>query len=100
MVETSVEENNFVPKEFMLYQNYPNPFNPETLIKFTVPKKSFVSLIVYDILGKEVARLINEELIPGEYNVEFNAASLSTGIYIYRLITDNNIFKKKMLFIK
>jgi hypothetical protein len=79
--------------EFKLEQNYPNPFNPSTKIKFTIPsviasrtkQSQIVSLKVYDILGKEVATLVNEQLSPGEYTVEFNASALTSGVYFYQL---------------
>lgn len=86
-----VEVNVDVPDKFSLEQNYPNPFNPSTKIKFAVPSNvkrqmSNVSLIVYDILGNEVATLVNKELPSGEYEVEFNAKGLPSGLYFYRLI--------------
>ncbi len=70
---------------FRLYQNYPNPFNPVTTISFTLPARSVVSLKVFDILGKEVSVLVDEEKSPGTYSVRFNAEKLSSGVYIYRL---------------
>ncbi len=78
---TSVDDNvsDNQPKEFYLYNNYPNPFNPSTKIKFVIPKSSFVSLKIYDILGREVAILVNEEKHPGLYEVEFTANNLSDG---------------------
>jgi len=78
--------------QFRLYQNYPNPFNPSTTISFTVPERCNVSLKVYDILGKEVAVLVNEEKDSGTYNLNFNAenqGSLASGIYLYRLETSS-----------
>lgn len=86
----SVNENETIQNEFVLYQNYPNPFNPTTKIKFVVPsnitnKTSNTKLIVYDILGKEIATLINEHKLPGIYEVEFNASELASGVYLYKL---------------
>ena len=71
--------------DFQLYQNYPNPFNPVTTISFSIPYRSRVSLSVYDILGKEVASLVNDEKDPGTYNVKFNGNNLASGVYVYRL---------------
>jgi uncharacterized delta-60 repeat protein len=89
-----------IPKELKFYQNYPNPFNPVTRIKFGLPEKSFVKLIVYDVLGREVGELINKDLKAGEYNVEWNASMLASGIYFYRLETDKYTETRKMVLIK
>ena len=88
------------PTEFRLEQNYPNPFNPSTQIKFSVPQTSNVKIIVTDILGKEVATLVNDNLTAGNYSATFNANSVSSGIYFYTLITDNFKQSKKMILIK
>lgn len=92
------------PLEFVLEQNYPNPFNPGTTIKYSLAKDSFVSLIVYDVLGTEVAALVNEQQAAGNSEVSFDGKSVSgdltTGIYIYRLGTGSFTSVKKMLFIK
>jgi hypothetical protein len=105
-VITDVNENN-IPGEFSLSQNYPNPFNPSTNIKFTISDFGFVSLKVYDVLGNEVATLVNEEKPAGEYEIEFNSHSglsgikeLSSGIYFYQLKTEGYIETKKMLLLK
>ncbi len=84
---TDVEEEVFttIPQKFELQQNYPNPFNPVTTIKFSVPKKSFVSIAIYDLLGREITRLINEEKLPGNYSLEFNGSNLVSGIYFYQM---------------
>jgi len=74
-----------LPKSFSLEQNYPNPFNPTTTISFSIPTKSFVSLKVYDALGREVSLLISEELSAGTYSRQWNATNLPSGIYFYRL---------------
>ncbi len=89
-----------IPGSYLLHQNYPNPFNPTTTIKYSIPRTSFVSLKVYDILGKEVTTLVNEEKPQGNYKVEFNADKLSSGIYIYQLSTNNYISSRKMLLLK
>ncbi|MGE5399302.1 MAG: choice-of-anchor Q domain-containing protein [Ignavibacteriales bacterium] len=77
--------NSTAPDQFQLNQNYPNPFNPSTSIKYSLPQAAFVSLKVYDILGKEVATLVNEQKAPGSYEVSFQGGSLASGIYIYQL---------------
>lgn len=83
---TSVEQlSSSLPAEYRLEQNYPNPFNPSTTIQFALPKRSVVTLKLFDMLGREVATLVDEELRPGEYKVVFDASSLSTGVYFYRL---------------
>ena len=96
-----VEENPLVhPTEYALSQNYPNPFNPETTIKYQVPKLSFVTIKVYDVLGSEIIKLVNEEKAVGSYEVEFDATSLPSGIYFYRLKAGNYIKTNKMVYIK
>jgi photosystem II stability/assembly factor-like uncharacterized protein len=89
-----------IPEKFSLSQNYPNPFNPSTNIKFQIPEKSFTSIIVYDMLGKEVITLLNEELNAGYYNYQFNAENLNSGIYFYRIRTENFSETKKMVLVK
>jgi len=90
----------FMPKQYYLYQNYPNPFNPSTKIKFELPKSSFVTLKVIDLLGKDKANLINNELSSGYYEVEFDGKDLSSGIYLYRLQAGDFIQTKKMILMK
>jgi|GEM_PF-3937387 len=89
-----------LPDKFELNQNYPNPFNPTTKIRFALPVDSYVSLKVFDALGKVVGELINEELPSGEYTTEFNATNLASGIYYYRLTTDKFVETKKMLLLR
>lgn len=86
-----------VVKEFSLSQNYPNPFNPSTKINFSIPSNDYVSLRVFDILGREVFSLIEGELTGGVYEVDFNPSGLSSGIYIYSLRSGNNIQTKRMV---
>ncbi len=81
-------------------QNYPNPFNPTTKISFSLPKSAFVSLKVYDMLGKEVAQLVNQELTPNNYSFDFNAANLSSGVYFYKLESAEFSDVKRMMLIK
>lgn len=87
-------------KDFSLGQNYPNPFNPVTKINFSIPKSNYVSLVVYDILGKEVKVLVNEKLSAGEYETDFDASDYPSGFYYYILKTDNFRSVKKMILIK
>ena len=89
-----------VPTEYRLEQNYPNPFNPVTRIKFLVPSSSQVRLTVYDLLGREVALLVNEVRQPGSYEVQFNASHLPSGFYIYRLQAGGHIATNKMILMK
>ncbi|MCB0724772.1 MAG: T9SS type A sorting domain-containing protein [Ignavibacteriae bacterium] len=96
---TSVH-NNQIPVKYSLSQNYPNPFNPSTSIRFEIPKDGLVKLVVYDVLGKEVATLINDKRTAGTYLVDFNATGLSSGVYFYKLITSDFTDVKKMTLIK
>jgi hypothetical protein len=89
-----------VPDKFKLYQNYPNPFNPTTIIRFQIKDSRFVMLKVHDVIGREVATLINEKLQPGTYEVQFSGDKLSSGIYIYRLSAGDYVETKKMMLIK
>ena len=89
-----------VPSDFALYQNYPNPFNPTTNIKFDLIKSSHVKLIVYDILGKEVATLVNERLGIGSYEVDWYASDYASGVYFYKLVSNDFVDVKKMLLVK
>ncbi len=86
--------------EFALMQNYPNPFNPSTQINFAVSEKSFVTLKVYDILGKEISTLVNDELDAGYHKATFNAENLASGIYIYTITAGDFISTKKMMLIR
>jgi len=96
-----VDKINFPsPQTFVLSQNFPNPFNPTTKIKYFIPKTSLVTIKVYDILGKEVTTLVNEEKSPGNYEVEFNGKSLASGIYFYRLQAGGFVETKKMILLK
>ncbi|MBE0571214.1 MAG: T9SS type A sorting domain-containing protein [Ignavibacteriaceae bacterium] len=98
---TNVEnENSVAPNTLVLEQNYPNPFNPLTKIKFSVPERSNTIIKVYNTVGSEVATLLNEVKQPGTYEVDFNAADLSSGAYFYSMETDNFREVKKMILIK
>jgi hypothetical protein len=89
-----------MPKTYSLSQNYPNPFNPVTKINFAIPKSGFVTLRIYDILGRQLVSLVNETKNPGNYSVDFNASSLNSGVYFYRLEVNGFTDTKKMLLIK
>jgi len=98
---TSVENENIeLPKSIELNQNYPNPFNPSTNISFTIPTTSSVSLKIYDILGSEVATLLNEIVSAGIHEIKFNATGLSGGVYFYQLSTPDQIMTKKLILLK
>jgi polyhydroxybutyrate depolymerase len=99
---TGIEPGNIsqIPATFLLSQNYPNPFNPTTVISYSIPELSNVKLAVYDILGREVAILVNDQLSPGNYQVEFIADELSSGVYLYRLDAGNFTQINKMLLLK
>ncbi len=97
---TSVGNEEDIPKEFRLDQNYPNPFNPSTTIQFAVPKAGEYKVVVYNILGQQVAELLNTQLQPGVHKVEFGGNNLASGIYIYQLIGNEVNFTKKMILMK
>ncbi|NOS86299.1 MAG: T9SS type A sorting domain-containing protein [Ignavibacteria bacterium] len=97
--------NTEIPKEFSLDQNYPNPFNPTTKIRFEIPAsgngpEENIELLVYDMLGREVTTLVNENLRPGTYEVNWDAGLLPSGTYFYRLVTDKFSITKKMILVK
>jgi hypothetical protein len=101
---------NTIPEKFSLYQNYPNPFNPSTKIKFNIPSSEewqpkadgvgFVTLKVYDITGREIQTLVNENLQPGTYEVTFDGSGLNSGVYFYRLISGDLRQTRKMMLLK
>ncbi|MBK7157638.1 MAG: T9SS type A sorting domain-containing protein [Ignavibacteria bacterium] len=88
------------PERYELSQNYPNPFNPSTKINFSIPKQSFVSLKIYDMLGKEVSQLVSEIKTAGVYSIDFNALNLSSGTYFYQLKAGEFSDIKRMMLIK
>ena len=94
------KSDNAVPSEFSLSQNYPNPFNPSTKINFTLPESGLVTLKVFNVLGQEVAELINEDMKPGNYNVDFDASELSSGLYVYQITAGTFSSSKKMMLMK
>jgi hypothetical protein len=88
------------PNEFSLEQNYPNPFNPSTTIRFSIPTAASVQLKVYNILGNEIATIVNRKMPAGKYNVEYDASNHPSGIYFYTLTTNDFSETKKMTLIK
>ena len=99
-VVTDVENEFNLISEYRLDQNYPNPFNPSTTISYTIPMTSNVSLKIFNVLGKEVATLVNETKNAGNYSINFNAVGLSSGVYFYQLTTDNFTSTKKFTLMK
>ncbi|MFZ0456003.1 MAG: T9SS type A sorting domain-containing protein [Ignavibacteriaceae bacterium] len=99
-VFTDVKKGNNIVSKFELLQNYPNPFNPTTNIKFRIAEIGLVTLKVFDILGREVATLIDEEKPAGQYTINFNAAELASGVYFYQLKAGNFLRTKKLLLLK
>lgn len=100
LVTSAAEGPEVFPAEYSLAQNYPNPFNPSTVIQFTLPEAADVTLAVYDMLGREVASLVDERKSAGSYDVSFNANNLSSGIYFYRLTTGDFVKIRSMTFVK
>jgi tetratricopeptide (TPR) repeat protein len=98
--EKETEEKKIIPEEYTLYQNYPNPFNPVTTIKYDLPKVGEVKLVVYDILGRKVKTLANQTQLAGRYEIQFDASSLASGVYIYQLRTKDFVNAKKMILLK
>ncbi len=97
---TNVEDQLSIPTEYKLEQNYPNPFNPSTTIKFSLPEKSMVTLKIYNIVGEEVATLINKERDSGIHSADFDASRLSSGAYFYKIQAGSFNQVKKMLLLK
>jgi hypothetical protein len=97
---TSVGDEAREPTTFALFQNYPNPFNPTTTVRFLLSRREQVMLKVFDVLGREVATLVNEELNPGEHSVIYSAKDLPSGVYFYRLTTPTSSQTKTMGVVK
>jgi hypothetical protein len=96
----AVEDSPLLPITIALEQNYPNPFNPSTTIRYFLPAKGFVTLEVFDMLGRRVSTLVNQKQFSGPHQVQWNAQSISSGIYFYRLTCNTTIIVKKMLFLR
>lgn len=99
-VSTDVESHTQLPQDIMLFQNYPNPFNPKTIIQYRLEVQGTVELKVFDLLGREIKSLVSENKLPGNYKTEFDASSLSGGMYLYQLKSGTSIQTKKMMVIK
>ncbi len=84
----------------MLYQNYPNPFNPTTLIRFDVPSSGYVTLKIFDLLGKETATVLKGEVAAGKYSIPWDGSGAASGVYYYTLVTANASKKKKMILMR
>ena len=89
-----------IPNDFYLYLNYPNPYNPSTTIKFDIPKSSYVKLVIYDVLGREIKTLVNEKLNAGSYKVDWIGSGYPSGVCFYKLIADDFVDTKKMVLLK
>ena len=104
MTTAIIKQSTEIPVKYSLGQNFPNPFNPSTIINYQLPKNNYVKLVVYDILGREVATLVNKKQIAGNYKVEFNATNYPSGVYFYKLSATgdagNFVQTKKMLLLK
>jgi len=92
--------SNEIPSSYSLFQNYPNPFNPKTNIQFDLPKSGFVKLVIFDLLGREIATLVNESLHAGSYTVDWNANEYTSGVYFYKIQSGDFVETKNMFFVK
>jgi len=99
-VVSVLNNSGVIPKVYTLYQNYPNPFNPSTTIKFDIPKSTYAKLIIYDILGREVMKLIDEKIDAGSYDITWDGSGFASGTYIYKFVTDDFTDIKKMILVK
>ena len=100
MTTTGIQNNNQIPSGFSLSQNYPNPFNPVTNIKFALPVSGNVTLRIFDVTGKEVAQLINQNMEAGSHEINFNASGFASGVYFYKMETNGFSDIKKMMLVK
>jgi hypothetical protein len=101
IVPTGIQSNNNeIPRVYALYQNFPNPFNPVTNISFDLPKVSFTKLTIYDVLGKEIAVVVNDILAAGKYKIDWNSDNFASGIYFYKIEAGSFIDRKKMVVLK
>jgi hypothetical protein len=96
----TTDRTSIAPDEFWLSQNHPNPFNPSTNIRYEVPRESHVTLRIHNVLGQEVAALVNELRQPGRYQVQWNAENFSSGVYFYRLQAGDFVQTKKLMVVK
>ncbi len=94
------DEPDVIPTVYNLFQNYPNPFNPSTIISFSIPASSFVTIRIFDVLGSEVANLVNEEKSAGNYEITFDSSGLSSGVYLYKIQAGKFVETKKMILLR
>ncbi len=94
------ESNSLLPREYTLYQNYPNPFNPSTTVRYDLPKATFVALNVFDVLGRHVSTIVNEEKPAGAYQVNVYTPNLPSGVYFYRIHAGDFVKTKKFILLK
>ena len=99
-VDVEDQGSNNIPAEYKLEQNYPNPFNPTTTIRYSIPKAGIVNLKVYNLIGEEITTLVNEDKAAGNYEVEFDASQLPSGVYLYQLNAADFVETKKMVLLK
>ena len=99
-IVVDVKKNRWDQDMYALSENYPNPFNPVTTIRFSLPQRSFVSLKVFDLLGTEISTIISEELQAGTYSRQWSALQFASGVYYYRIQTDNFVETKKLVLMK
>jgi hypothetical protein len=97
---TAVENESEIPSEFKLLQSYPNPFNPSTRIRFSIPTTSFVTLKIFDLHGSEIATLVEEQMLAGNYTREWSAVNITSGVYFYRLQSGTFTETKKFVLLK
>jgi hypothetical protein len=97
---TGIASNSELPTVFKLYNNYPNPFNPSTTIKYDIPQNSYVRMTIFDILGREVEMLVNQNMTPGRYELQWDAKSYASGTYLYKLEAGDFVEIKKMVLVK
>ncbi len=100
VVVSVINNSGVIPTVYNLYQNYPNPFNPSTTIKFDIPKATYAKLIIYDILGREVMKLIDEKINAGSYDISWDGSGFASGTYIYKLEAGEYKSIKKMILLK
>ena len=93
-------EETVLPQLFMLSQNFPNPYNAQTTISYSIPNNSLVQIQIFDVLGREILTLLNEEKAAGNYKINFNASNLTSGVYFYRLQAGDFVQTRKMILLK
>ncbi|MBN1397189.1 MAG: T9SS type A sorting domain-containing protein [Bacteroidetes bacterium] len=97
---TNVNVKGALPDQFYIEQNYPNPFNPTTIINYSIPKQSYVTIKIIDALGREISTLVNEEKPAGNHKIIFNAVDLTSGVYFYQIKADKFMQTNKMILLR